>query len=228
MKTIVVKPRSQGRYVVYLSNGMNKDEAYTTVKKILGKGTWQIERWFVEPNPKRRFYKPELQKALDLCLERGCTLVVPKVVHLVNNLVFLELCYQAQIESRNRTKRLKILGCDLMGAEPLQISLLYSLAIAKSEKTSKSVKAKMKELKEKGVKLGSPDLTGARAVAAATVREQAKQRRSEILPIIKEIQKDGNRTYQEIANQLNKRNVPTARGGKWHATSVRNTMKGAT
>ena len=226
MKTITVNTRSFGRYVVYLSNGMNKDEASATVKKILGKGTWRIEKWFIEPNPKRRFYRPELEKALELCLDRGCTLVIPKVMHLVNNTVFLDLCCQAQSKAKN--KALDILGCDLMGSTPLQMGLLLSLAQDKAQKTSKSVKAKMKELKEQGVKLGSPDLTIARAKASATLRERAKERRAEILPVIKKIKQDGNHTYQEIANQLNKRNVPTARGGKWHATSVRNVMKGAT
>ena len=228
MKTITVNTRSFGRYVVYLSNGIDKSEADATVKKILGKGTWKIEQWFVEPNPKRRYNRPELEKALDLCLERGASLIIPKVRHLVNNIVFLDLCFRAQIQSNNTTKKLEILGCDLMGSTPLQMGLLYNLAMAKAEKTSKSVKAKMKELKDKGVKLGSPDLTVARAKASATLREQARERRAEVLPIIKEIKKDGNHTYQEIANQLNKRGIPTARGGIWHATSVRNIMKGAT
>ena len=225
MKTITVNTRSFGRHVVYLSNGIGKDEASATVKKTLGRGTWNIEQWFVEPNPKRRFHKPELQKALDLCLETGATLIIPKVGHLVNNLVFVDLCFRAQIESEKRTKSLQILGCDLMGSTPLQMGLLYNLAMSKAEKTSKSVKAKMKELKAKGVKLGSPDLTIARAKASASLREQARERRAEVLPIIRQIRKDGNHTFQEIANQLNKRNVPTARGGIWHATSVRNVMK---
>ena len=225
MKTITVNTRSFGRYVVYLSNGIDESEANTTVKKILGNGTWTVEQWFVEPNPKRRYNRPELEKALSLCLERGATLIIPKVRHLVNNIVFLDLCFRAQIQSKNTTKDLDILGCDLMGAEPLQMGLLYNLAMTKAEKTSKSVKAKMKELKAQGVKLGSPDLTLARAKATATLREQAKDRRADVLPIIKEIKKDGNHTYQEIANQLNKRNVPTARGGVWHATSVRNIIK---
>ena len=35
MKTITVNTRSFGRHVVYLSNGIGKDEASATVKKIL-------------------------------------------------------------------------------------------------------------------------------------------------------------------------------------------------
>ena len=224
MKTITINTRSFGRYVGYLSNGMNIDEANESISKILGKGSWTIEKWFVEPNPKRRFYKPELEKALEYCDERGCKLILPKVAHLVHNLVFVDLCYQAQVKQISKNKTLDILGCDLMGSTPLQMGLLFSLAQAKADKTSKSVKAKMKELKEQGVKLGSPDLTLARSKAVAALREQAKQRKADVLPVIKKIKQDGNHSYQEIANQLNKRKVPTARGGKWHATSVRNML----
>ena len=228
MKTITVNPRSFGRYVGYLSNGLNIDEANDIIKKTLGIGSWTLEQWFVEPNPKRRFHKPELEKALDMCVERNATLIIPKVQHLVHNTVFVELCFRAQFEVAQlkvKDKKLDILGCDLMGVEPLQMGLLFSLAMAKSEKTSKSVKKKMKELKEKGVKLGAPDLSIARASSSAALREQARERKAEILPIIKEIQKDGNRTLQDIARQLNKRGVPTARGGQWYATSVRNILK---
>ena len=229
MKTIKVRPRSHGRYVGYLSNGIKIKEANKIVGDVLGIGPWTLEKWFVEPNPKRRFHKPELEKALEMCVKRNMILIIPKVQHLVHNMVFVDLCYKAeiQVEQMNHAKKkLEILGCDLMGVEPLQMGLLYSLAQAKSEKTSKSVKEKMKELKEQGVKLGAPDLSIARAHSAAALRSRAKERRAEILPIIKEIKKDGNRTLQEIARQLNKRGVPTARGGKWYATSVRNIIKG--
>jgi DNA invertase Pin-like site-specific DNA recombinase len=228
MKTITVNPRSFGRYVGYLSNGLNIDEANDICKKTLGIGSWTLEQWFVEPNPKRRFHKPELEKALDMCVERNATLIIPKVQHLVHNTVFVELCFRAQFkvaQLKVKDKKLDILGCDLMGSEPMQMGLLYNLALAKSEKTSKSVKKKMKELKEQGVKLGAPDLSIARAHSSAALRARAKERRVKILPIIKEIQKDGNRTLQDIARQLNKRGVPTARGGKWYATSVKNILR---
>ena len=57
-------------------------------------------------------------------------------------------------------------------------------------------------------------------------KEKIEQEISYTSQLIKEIKKDGNHTYQEIANQLNKRGIPTARGGIWHATSVRNIIKG--
>ena len=76
-----------------------------------------------------------------------------------------------------------------------------------------------------GVKLGAPDLTLARAKASASRREKAKDNARMLLPQIKQIQKDGNHSLTSIADQLNKRKIPSPRGGEWYATSVRNLLK---
>jgi hypothetical protein len=43
-------------------------------------------------------------------------------------------------------------------------------------------------------------------------------------PIIREAQKAGARTLREIAEALNARGIPTARGGQWYAQSVANVL----
>jgi Recombinase len=45
-----------------------------------------------------------------------------------------------------------------------------------------------------------------------------------LLPIIREAQEAGARTLWEIAEALNARGIPTARGGQWHAQSVANVL----
>jgi hypothetical protein len=45
-----------------------------------------------------------------------------------------------------------------------------------------------------------------------------------VLPIIREIQKAGARSLRAIAQALNARGVPTARGGRWGAMTVSNVM----
>lgn len=47
-------------------------------------------------------------------------------------------------------------------------------------------------------------------------------------PIISSIQQSGVTSYAAIATALNNRGIKTARGGAWHASSVRNVvMRGA-
>jgi hypothetical protein len=46
-------------------------------------------------------------------------------------------------------------------------------------------------------------------------------------PIIREIQASGVRSYRAIAGALNARGIPTALGGDWHDSTVRNALKHA-
>ena len=210
--------RSHGEHVGYLSNGITVGQASLIAKQQMGISNWFIGEWFVEPNPKRRFHKPELEKALALCKKYNRPLVIPKMAHLVTNRVFVEMCYQSEV---------KILGLDLMGGEGVQMELLYRLVMNKSAKTSASVKKKMKELKDQGIKLGAPKetLIDARAKAVAVRRERADEHARELLDSVKQIKKDGNRTLQDIARQLNQRKIPSPRGGIWYPTSVANLLK---
>jgi len=41
-----------------------------------------------------------------------------------------------------------------------------------------------------------------------------------VLPIIREIQRAGAKTLRAVAEALNARGVPTARGGRWQAMTV--------
>ena len=44
-----------------------------------------------------------------------------------------------------------------------------------------------------------------------------------VLPVIEQIRAEG-ASLRQIATELNARGIKTARGGKWHATTVRNTI----
>ena len=72
--------------------------------------------------------------------------------------------------------------------------------------------------------LGSPKLSEARESAVASIKAGADQHATNILPIIKEVQKAGATTLRAIAAALNARGVSTARGGSWHAMSVKNVL----
>ena len=61
-------------------------------------------------------------------------------------------------------------------------------------------------------------------VALETIGAAADNHAANVLPIIREIRKAGATTLREIADVLNARGVPTARGGQWHATTVNNVL----
>jgi hypothetical protein len=54
----------------------------------------------------------------------------------------------------------------------------------------------------------------------------ADQRAANVVPIIRDVQRAGLKSLRAIADALNARGVPTAHGGAWHASSVRDALKG--
>jgi hypothetical protein len=53
----------------------------------------------------------------------------------------------------------------------------------------------------------------------------ADQRAANVVPIIRDVQRAGLESLRAIAEALNARGVRTARGGMWHASSVRDALK---
>jgi hypothetical protein len=58
----------------------------------------------------------------------------------------------------------------------------------------------------------------------AAIKASADQHAANVLPIIKEAQKAGATTLRAVAEALNARGIPTARGGSWQAMSVKNVL----
>jgi Recombinase len=61
----------------------------------------------------------------------------------------------------------------------------------------------------------------ARAAARQAIVAQADTRARALSPVIAEIRAARVHSYNGIAAQLNARGIPTARGGRWAATQVR-------
>lgn len=78
--------------------------------------------------------------------------------------------------------------------------------------------AALKATKARGVELGRH---GAE-VLAATYEQEARRRAEQLEPVITELQSKG---LAKIAGQLNKRKVPTPRGGRWDHSSVRSVIQ---
>ncbi len=61
----------------------------------------------------------------------------------------------------------------------------------------------------------------ARALAEAARKANADRHAAKVLPIISEAKKNGARSLRDIAEVLTARGVPTRKGGRWHAASVK-------
>lgn len=95
------------------------------------------------------------------------------------------------------------------------------------EAISARTKAALAAAKRRGVKLGTPrNLTNrARRIgtrkSAGSREAQAMQRAKDLAATITEVRSNGATSLREIARDLDERDIPTPRGGRWTAAQVR-------
>jgi Recombinase len=72
--------------------------------------------------------------------------------------------------------------------------------------------------------IGAKLTVKARQKGADANAEAAAARAADLAPVITELQASGATSLRAIASALNDRGIPTARGGKWLAASVRDVL----
>jgi DNA invertase Pin-like site-specific DNA recombinase len=160
--------------------------------------------------------RPQLAAALAEARKVRCPVVVAKLDRLSRDVHFISGLMAHRVDFL-----VSELGPDV---DPFVLHVYAALAEKERALISGRTKAALAAAKAKGVRLGNPRIEDARGRAVATLQAEADRAASTVLPIIAEIKKSGARTLRAIAEALNARGVPTPRGGRWHATSVRNAL----
>jgi DNA invertase Pin-like site-specific DNA recombinase len=218
---------SYGGFVAYYrvstgkqgKSGLGIEAQRAAVERYLNGGNWKIIAEFTEVESGKRSDRPQLTKALAAARARRVPLVVAKVDRLTRSVSFLSQLLDAGVDVR---------FADLPQIEGAmgKFMLQQMVAIAELEAglISARTKAALAEAKKRGVVLGGyhgRKFTARDLKAAAAVRqEQAAQRAADVMPIVKELQAAGFESLRAIAEGLDERGIPAARGGKWSATQV--------
>jgi DNA invertase Pin-like site-specific DNA recombinase len=113
------------------------------------------------------------------------------------------------------------LGADV---DPFVLHLFAALAEKKRLLIASRTRLALAAAKARGVILGSPELSNARQSAVISIKAGADHHAANVLPIIREAQKAGATTLRAVTAALNARGIVTARGGSWHAMSVKNVL----
>jgi len=173
---------------------------------------YDIVAEYTEVESGKKSNRPELAKALAHAKEIGATLLIAKLDRLARNVHFITGLLEAGVP---------ITCADMPEADRTFLQMAAVFAEWEGRRISERTKAALAAAKRRGVKLGSPDpakgglVTGKqRASATAQVAPQA-------MPIINALRKAG-QSLRAIASALNEEQIPTAMGGQWHASSVRN------
>lgn len=159
-----------------------------------------------------RFHKnrPLLLKAIALCKRRKATLVIAKLDRLARNVHFISGLMESKVE---------FVAVDYPSATPLTIHILAAVAEDERKRISARIKAALAVLKARGVKLGNPDMSKMRELAALA-HKQYSQMAPETRALIHSWRKHG-WTMRKISDELNRLGIKSAKGGVWYASSVK-------
>ena len=113
------------------------------------------------------------------------------------------------------------LGADV---DPFVLHLFAALAEKERALISTRTKAALAAAKARGVTLGNPRLDEVRGKAFASNRAAADRFAADVLPIIEPLRAEGT-SMRKIADILNERRIPTARGGRWAGTQIADILR---
>ena len=170
---------------------------------------------FPEVESGKRCDRPELNNALNRCRETGAKLVIARLDRLARNAAFLLTLRDSGVE---------FVAADMPDANRLTVGIMALVAEDEAERISQRTKAALAAAKARGVKLGGIRSWEAVNTSISRRASAADQHAATVAPIIKEIRGAGITSLEGIAQALQARGIPTARGGRWRAQTVRNVL----
>jgi DNA invertase Pin-like site-specific DNA recombinase len=222
------------KYVAYLrvsterqgASGLGLEaQRKAVLEHVNGHGTLVAE--YVEVESGKRNDRPQLSAALAYARATGATVVIAKWDRLARNVAFTAALLESGVD---------FVACDNPHATRFTIHILAAVAEHEAQAISQRTKAALQAAKARGKILGNPN--GARAIRRAAraagrainaagiagTIAAADRHMARVRPVVEAIRTEGITTLSGIAGELNARGILTARGGQWHATTVRNLL----
>ena len=185
------------------AEGLTIEAEYVEVET--GKGADALDR------------RPQLALALMRARRLKCAVVVAKLDRLSRDVAFI---------SDLMARRVRFIAADLgSDADPFMLHIYAAFAEKERAVISARTKAALAALKAKGAQLGNrTNLPDARVRAATAIVGSADAFAANVLPVVRELRASGVTTLAALAEALNRRAIPTARGGDWYPGTVRNLL----
>lgn len=184
-------------------NGFDIAHSYTEIET--GRGADALE------------LRPQLKAALDHAKRLGCPILVAKLDRLSRDVAFI-----SGLMVRKVPFIVAELGPDV---DSFMLHLYAALAEKERSMISERTRAALQAKKAQGVRLGNTrNLQYARQKGNEAQAHAASRFAENVGPILRGLIASGIKSPSDIADCLNQRGIQTARGGKWHPTTVRNVL----
>lgn len=159
--------------------------------------------------------RPQLAAALAHARKAKAAVVVAKLDRLSRDVHFI---------SGLMAQRVPFIVAELgADADPFMLHIYAALAEKERNLIADRTRVALAQRKAQGAVLGNrTNLPEASAKGASANRAAADAFAANVLPVVRQIEASGVKGYRALAEALNARGIRTARGGEWHATTVRN------
>lgn len=190
---------------------------------------------FTEVESGKRNARPALAAALHHAKVTGAVLVIAKLDRLSRNAAFLLTL---------RDSGVRFIAADMPDANDMTVGIMAVMAEEERKAISDRTRAALRQIKvrvgETGghlsrrsgqtiTRLGNPNgaaplLSAGKGNVAAleAIKARADSHAQDLRPVLEHLQAEGISSLAGIAAALNERGICTPRGGRWHASSVRN------
>jgi DNA invertase Pin-like site-specific DNA recombinase len=220
------------RFVAYYRVGVGRqgrsrlglEMQHRAVAEYLDDGERELGGEYTEIESGPRCDRPQLARALEACRRQKATLLIARLDRLARDASVLfdifdhaadcdvVFCDPSQVAPARPGKFLLTQTAD--GADPEAGRIRRRRGVARATATGSSNGWADPASREPAPRRTSP-----------VARRLADQRAAETLPIVRELQAAGIGTLQGMADALNARGVPTARGAQWYPTTVKNLLE---
>lgn len=203
-------------------SGLGLDAQREAVARLVQSKGWDTVAEFTEVESGKRDDRPQLQAAMHRAKVTGATLVIAKLDRLSRSAAFLTHLQESGTA---------FIAADMPEACETTIGILAVIARTERKAISKRTKEALAAAKARGQRLGNPN--GAAALLKAgkgnraaleAVKAMANRRAANLAQDVADIRAAGFTSLPAIAREMNDRGILTARGGKWHPSSVRNLL----
>ena len=215
------------RYVAYYrvstqkqgKSGLGLEAQRKMVADFIACNGGELSAEFTEVESGKVDDRPELLAAMKHADLVGAKLLVGKLDRLSRDLHFITSLQKSKVE---------FAVCDLPGCDSFTINIYGALAQREREMISARTKAGLQAAKARGVSLGTNNLKRemvheASAKGVEVIKHNADTFAAKVLPVIRALQEQGS-SLRNIAAELDRLGVQTARGKQWTPTAVKNVL----
>lgn len=203
-----VSTQRQGR------SGLGLDAQREAVTSYLAGNAGELIAEYTEIETGKRSDRPELASAIAQCRRTGARLVIAKLDRLARNVAFVS----ALMESGS-----DFVAADMPQANRLTIHIMAAFAEHEREAISQRTKEALAVVKRNGKQLGNPRPAESLAKGRSRIADDLAEHRAKVRPLVERLRNSG-ATYRAIAGELEKLEIPTARGKSWDPSTVRRLM----